>query len=244
MSNSFGGEFVKVAILAGGRGSRLAEETKTKPKPMVEIGGRPILWHIIEHYRHFGFDEFVVALGYKGQQIRDYFNRLDDRSARIEFVETGAETETGGRVKRLQHVLADERFLLAWGDGLTDLNPCRLVDFHHEDDCQVSIVAVHPPSRFGSLELDGDLVTSFVEKPVREDVWINAGIFVVEPGVVETISGDGESWEYDSLVRLSRAGQLRAYRHTGFWQCMDTLNEKMLLEKLWQQGNAPWKSWS
>jgi len=257
---------VKVAILAGGAGTRLIPETSVKPKPMVEIGGRPILWHIIMYYSHFGFKEFVIALGYKGEYIKrwmmEYYalNRnitVDTGSGEIVFhddgqektdwfvhlVDTGQKTLTGGRIKRLAPWLGDETFMLTWGDGLSDVNLHSLLKFHRSHGRLATLTAVQVPARFGHLVLEGDRVAQFKEKPKNTGVWINGAFFVLEPGVFDYISGDDTQWEEEPLEKLASDGQLMAYRHTGFWQCMDTLHEKLLLEKIWQSGKAPWKKW-
>jgi glucose-1-phosphate cytidylyltransferase len=256
---------MKVAILAGGLGSRLAEETEVKPKPMVEIGGRPILWHIMKHYAHFGLREFYVALGYKGDVIKRFFvdysalagsltvktasgqvaphgEGPDDWS--VHLIETGAGTNTGGRVKRLQPHLRDATFLATYGDGVSDVNIDDLLRFHRSHGKLATLTAVRPPSRFGGLVFDGDLVSEFTEKPQIGEGWINGGFFVLEPGVFEHLPDDQTSLEAHAMEHLARIGQLAAYRHEGFWQCMDTLRDLRLLESLWQQGKAPWRVWA
>ena len=256
---------MKVAILAGGLGSRLAEETEVKPKPMVEIGGRPILWHIMKHYAHFGLREFYVALGYKGDVIKRFFvdysalagsltvktasghvaphgERSDDWN--VHLIETGAVTNTGGRVKRLESHLKDGTFLATYGDGVSDVNIDDLLRFHRSHGKLATLTAVRPPSRFGGLVFDGDLVAEFTEKPQIGEGWINGGFFVLEPGVFEHLPDDQTSLEAHAMEHLARIGQLAAYRHEGFWQCMDTLRDLRLLESLWQQGKAPWKVWA
>ena len=255
---------MKVGILAGGVGSRLAEETQVKPKPMVEIGGRPILWHIMMHYAHYGFKEFVIALGYKGEVIKKYMvdycslqsnltvNLRDGRVKihddyktdwTVELVDTGMPTLTGGRIKRLAPYLSSGTFMLTWGDGVSDLNLHDLLAFHRSHGRLATLTAVRPPARFGHIELDGDKVTVFSEKPQTRAGWINGAFFVLEPGVFDYIDGDDTQWEREPLERLAKEGQLMAYRHASFWQCMDTLRDKVLLEELWQSGNAPWKIW-
>jgi glucose-1-phosphate cytidylyltransferase len=256
---------MKVAILAGGLGSRLSEETEIKPKPMVEIGGRPILWHIMMHYSHFGYKHFVIALGYKGEMIKKYM--LDycalNRNLKIntstgavemaagpvsdwtvELIDTGTETQTGGRIKRLAPVIGDEPFMLTWGDGVSDLDLHKLVQFHRRHGKLATLTAVRPTARFGHLELDGDQVTEFSEKPQTREGWINGAFFVLEPSVFNYIDNDATHWEREPLQRLARESQLEAYRHESFWQCMDTLREKKYLESLWQSGNPPWQLWS
>jgi glucose-1-phosphate cytidylyltransferase len=253
---------MKVAILAGGVGSRLAEETETKPKPMVEIGGKPILWHIMQIYGQQGHRDFVVALGYKGEIIKKYLvdycalnanlavnlhtGRVTiqgDLSApdwNIELVDTGLDTETGGRVKRLRPYLDGGTFMLTWGDGVADIDIDALLRFHRSHGRIATLTAVRPPARFGHLELDGDQVAEFSEKPQTAEGWINGAFFVLEPAVFDYIEGDGTSFERGPLVKLARDGQLMAYRHDSFWQCMDTLRDRKLLEELWRSGKAPW----
>lgn len=257
---------VRVAILAGGVGTRLVEETEIKPKPMVEIGGQPILWHIMKHYDHYGFREFVIALGYRGEVIKRYMveycslssnltvNLADGQVKRhgdgpvpqwkVDLVDTGQPTLTGGRIKRLAPYLGNETFMLTWGDGVSDVNLHRLLEFHRAHGKLATLTAVRPPARFGRLNLDGDRVAQFEEKPQLGEGWINGAFFVLEPGVFDYIAGDMTPWEYEPLERLAADGQLMAYRHESFWQCMDTLRDKRLLETLWEQGGAPWKSWS
>lgn len=255
---------MKVAILAGGLGTRLAEETEIRPKPMVEIGGRPILWHIMRHYAHFGFNEFVIALGYKGEYIkrwmRDYgsldgdmtvntrtgevaIHRKENPEWVVDLVETGLPTLTGGRIKQLKRWLGGETFMLTWGDGVSDVDIGKLVAFHRSHGKLATLTAVRPPARYGHLELHGDSITRFTEKPQTTEGWINGAFFVLEPGVFDYIDGDDTMFEHAPLERLARDGQLGAYRHESFWQCMDTMREKHLLQKLWDSGNPPWKLW-
>jgi glucose-1-phosphate cytidylyltransferase len=257
---------MKVGILAGGFGSRLAEETEVRPKPMVEIGGIPILCHILKHFAHHGFNDFVIAVGYKGDYIKRYmvdycslsgdlridFPRrtvLQDCGSeetedwRVDIVDTGLLTNTGGRIKRLAPYMGSETFMLAWGDGVTDLNLRALLDFHRSHGKLATVTAVRPPARFGRLDLVDDRVDRFSEKPLDEG-WINGGFFVLEPGVFDYIAGDETQLEKEPLERLACDGQLMAYRHESFWQCMDTLRDKKLLEDLWRTGNPPWKTWS
>lgn len=255
---------MKVVILAGGFGTRLAEETTIKPKPLVEIGGKPILWHIMNIYAAHSFNEFVMALGYKGEVIKDYFlffyalnNDLtvdlmtgktmvhDGRQPnwRVHLVDTGLLTQTGGRIKRLQPWIGNETFMLTYGDGVADVNIRDLVAFHRSHGRLATVTVVRPPARFGGLRLQGDRVAEFTEKPQTGEGWINGGFFVLDPSVFEYIAGDDVIWERAPLERLARDGQLMAYQHEGFWQPMDTLREKRLLESLWESGNAPWKVW-
>jgi glucose-1-phosphate cytidylyltransferase len=258
---------MKVAILAGGLGSRISEETEIKPKPMVEIGGRPILWHIMKHYGGYGFKDFTIALGYKGEYIKRYFvdyaslqsdltiGLRDGKITRkgngdaepddwsVNLVDTGPETATGGRIKRLQPTLGDETFMLTWGDGVCNIDLDRLLAFHRAHGKLATLTAVRPPARFGHLDLDGDKITEFSEKPQIGEGWINGAFFVLEPEVFDYIDGDATQFEREPLEGLARDGQLMAYRHDDFWQCMDTLRDKKLLEELWQNG-APWRTWT
>lgn len=255
---------MKVGILAGGYGSRLAEETEIKPKPMVEIGGHPILWHIMMHYAHYGFKDFVIALGYKGEVIKKYIVDYSSLHSNltvnlmngevtildgpkqdwtIELVDTGIQTQTGGRIKRLNSYLAKETFMLTWGDGVSDVNLHDLWSYHRSHGKLATLTAVRPPARYGHMRFDGDQVTEFMEKPQIGEGWINGAFFVLEPGVFDYINGDETVWEKEPLERLARDGQLMAYRHASFWQCMDTLREKHILESYWESGNAPWKIW-
>ena len=257
---------MKTVILAGGLGTRLAEETGVRPKPMVEIGGYPIIWHILKQYSAFGFHEFVVALGYKGDVIRKYFLEYanlrrnltvdlrsgrtihDDSSQpdpwRVHLVETGDNTDTGGRLAQLHPWVGRETFFLTYGDGVSNVDLTQLLAFHRAHGALATVTAVRPPARFGSLEMDGDLVTHFAEKPLASEGWINGGFFVFEPGVFDYLSGPEVSLERDALPRLAAAGQLRAFRHPDFWQCMDTLRDVRVLESLWTSNAAPWKLWT
>jgi glucose-1-phosphate cytidylyltransferase len=255
---------MKVAVLAGGPGSRLAEETEPKPKPMVEIGGKPILWHILMHYAHYGHEDFVIALGYKGEVIKKYMldysslNRdltvsLKTGKVRmnggavpdwiVELVDTGMKTQTGGRIKRLAPYLGNETFMLTWGDGVSDINLHHLLAFHRAHGKLATLTAVRPTARFGHLEMEGDKIVEFSGKPQTSEGWISGGIFVLEPESLDFIDGDDTHFEREPLERLAAAGQLMAYRHTAFWQCLDTIREKKYLEGLWESGNAPWKTW-
>jgi glucose-1-phosphate cytidylyltransferase len=255
---------MKVAILAGGAGTRLAEETVTKPKGMVEIGGRPILWHIMKHYMHYDFNHFVIALGYKGEVIKDYFlnyrslnsnltvnlksGRVDVQDGdtpdwNVELIDTGDKTQTGGRLKRLAPHLGNETFMLTWSDGVSNVNLHELLAFHRSHGKLATLTAVHPIARFGYLDMDGSQVVEFSEKLQTHEGMINGAFFVLEPGVFDYIDGDDTSWEMVSMARLARDGQLMAYRHEDFWRCMDTLHDKRTLESIWQSGNPPWKIW-
>jgi glucose-1-phosphate cytidylyltransferase len=256
---------MKVAILAGGVGTRLAEETEVKPKPMVEIGGKPILWHIMMHYHCYGYKDFVIALGYKGEVIKKYMVdycslhsnltvQLDTGEVKIhdsvqtdwkvDLVDTGIATLTGGRIKRLAPYLGNQTFMLTWGDGVSDVDLNKLLEFHRSHGKLATLTAVHPPARFGHLDLDGKKVVEFSEKSQTREGWINGAFFVLEPGVFNYIEADDTQWEKDPLEQLARDGELMAFQHTSFWQCMDTLRDKHLLEELWLKGNAPWKTWS
>lgn len=257
---------MKVVLLAGGMGSRLAEETQLRPKPMVEIGGQPILWHIMMIYWTHGFTDFIVCLGYRGYMIKEYFaNYVLHRSDvtidlanhgieyvksqqvppwRITMVDTGSETQTGGRLKRVGHLLSDnEPFLLTYGDGLSDVDIGALVKFHHVHGLDATLTAVLPPGRFGATVLDGHRVTRFAEKPAGDGGYINGGFFVLRKKVLDRIAGDETLWEDAPLEGLAADGQLAAYVHQGFWQPMDTLRDKNYLENLWHSGSAPWKRW-
>jgi glucose-1-phosphate cytidylyltransferase len=256
---------VKVVILAGGLGTRLAEETEVRPKPMVEIGGRPILWHIMKHYAYYGFKEFFIALGYKGEVIKRYFldyyhlsgsmtvatatGKLEMHEPEcddwvIHLMDTGNVTNTGGRVKRLESWLGDETFMLTYGDGVSNVDLHELLRFHRASGCVATVSAVRPPARFGGLIFDGDLVSSFTEKPQAGEGWINGGFLVFEPAIFDYLDGDASSLEFDALEQLSAERQLVAYRHPGFWQCMDTLRDKRQLENMWRDEKTPWKMWS
>lgn len=254
---------MKVAILAGGVGSRLSEETVLKPKPMVEVGGKPLLWHIMRYYAHFGFDDFYVALGYKGEYIKRWF--VDHASLTsdltvdlrhgtvrnhdpcvdawtVNLIDTGQGTATGGRIKRLAPYLRDGTFLLTWGDGVSDVDLHAVVDFHRRHGRLATLTAVRPPARFGHLDLVDDRVGEFSEKPQTGEGWINGAFFVLEPDVFDYITGDATQFEHEPLERLAKDGELMAYRHHGFWQCMDTLRDKKLLDSMWEH-DPPWKVW-
>ncbi len=257
---------MKAVILAGGLGSRLAEETGLRPKPMVEIGGKPILWHILNIYSCYGFDEFVVALGYRGEAIKEYFLNfyalnnditLDLASGsttihhgrqprwKVHLVDTGASTQTGGRVKRLQSWIGtDPTFMLTYGDGVANIDLRALLRFHQAHGKLATVTTVRPPARFGGMLFEGDRVQQFTEKSQAGEGWINGGFFVLNRGVFDYIDGDATLWEREPMERLAADGELMAYRHEGFWQPMDTLRERKLLEDLWASGEAPWKLWS
>jgi glucose-1-phosphate cytidylyltransferase len=256
---------MKVVILAGGLGTRLAEETEIKPKPMVEIGGRPMLWHIMKHYAHYGHKEFYIALGYKGEVIKHFFmdyaafsssltvdlaknqvqmhgNAAEDWVAHL--INTGTETQTGGRLKRLQPWLQGETFMITYGDGISNVDLDKLIKFHRAQGRIGTVTAVRPPARFGGVLFDGDLVAAFTEKPQIGEGWINGGFFVFEPEIFNYLEGDRSSLEAHGMEKLAADRQLAAYKHEDFWQCMDTLRDKRLLESLWQSGQAPWRIWS
>jgi glucose-1-phosphate cytidylyltransferase len=258
---------MKVVILAGGLGTRLAEETDIKPKPMVEIGGRPIIWHIMQHYSYYGFNEFVVALGYRGEVIKrymiDYCKLTSDLTVKIrsgdvmrrgsngsycdwtvDLVDTGANTCTGGRLKRLQSYVGNSTFMMTYGDGVSDVNVKDLLAFHKAHKKIATLTAVRPPARFGHMHIDGELITQFTEKPQTEAGWINGGFFVLEPQIFDYLDGDNTWFERDPLEKLAAEKQLAAYKHPHFWQCMDTLRDKRLLEDIWNKGQAPWKTQS
>ncbi|WP_250658153.1 glucose-1-phosphate cytidylyltransferase [Alkalimarinus coralli] len=256
---------MKVAILAGGLGTRLGEETELKPKPMVTIGSQPILWHIMKHYYQYNFKEFVIALGYRGEYIKrwmtDYCPLNSNMTVRmatgdvelhspdtpdwiVDLVDTGQGTATGGRIKRLKEWVGNETFMLTWGDGVSDIDLDELLKFHKSHGKFATLTAVRPPARFGHLSFKGDQVCQFQEKPQTAEGWINGAFFVLEPEVFDYVEGDATQWELEPLEGLASDGQLMAYKHHGFWQCMDTVRDKKSLESLWSQPNPPWKSWS
>jgi len=255
---------MKVVILAGGFGTRLEEETVVKPKPMVEIGGRPILWHIMKIYSHYGLRDFVICLGYKGYIIKEYFAnyllhesdmvidlktkektilRGQTEDWRITLVDTGMQSLTGDRIKKIQSHVGNETFCLTYGDGVADVPVDKLVEFHRSKKKLMTVTAVTPPSRFGALTIENDIVTSFEEKPVGESAMINGGFFVLEPGIFNYLKGENIIWERGPMEGLARDGQMAAYQHTGFWQPMDTLRDRNHLESLWKSGHAPWCVW-
>ena len=255
---------MKVGILAGGLGTRLSEETTLKPKPMVEIGGKPMLWHIMKIYAAYGFKEFVVALGYKGEIIKDYFINYHNRARNmtvdlsngkltfhdgssedwiVHLLDTGPDTQTGGRVKRVAEFIGDEPFMLTYGDGVANINIPALLEFHRKQDKLVTLTAVRPAARFGQMVIEAGRVVTFKEKPQIGEGWINGGFFVLQPGIVDYVAGDQTSWEFDSLETLTAEGQVTAYQHEKFWQSMDTIRDVHLLEKHWSEGKAPWKIW-
>ena len=255
---------MKAVILAGGMGTRLAEETVARPKPMVEIGGRPILWHIMKLYAAYDITDFIICLGYKGYMIKEYFFNYSLHNSdvtldlsknaitvhqnqtepwRVTLVDTGEATQTGGRIRRVGDYIGGDDFCLTYGDGVADVNIHDLVAFHQGHQRMATVTAVQPPGRFGSLSVQGQTVTSFLEKPHDDGGWINGGFFVLKPAVLDYISGDHVLWEEQPLEKLAQDGQLRAFTHRGFWRPMDTLRDKQHLEMLWQQSKAPWKIW-
>ena len=256
---------MKAVILAGGLGTRISEETGVRPKPMVEIGGKPILWHIMKIYSAHGVNDFVICCGYKGYLIKEYFanyflhmsdvtfdmelnqTHIHNRKAepwRVTLVETGEETMTGGRLRHvIDYVKDDPAFCLTYGDGVADIDIGALLEFHRAHGRKATVTAVQPPGRYGALKMDGDEVTGFLEKPLGDGGWINGGFFVLAPECVDRVTGDSTVWEAEPLTSLAGEGELMAFKHTGFWQPMDTLRDKIQLEELWRSGRAPWKSW-
>jgi len=255
---------MKAVILAGGIGSRLMEETVARPKPMVEVGGKPILWHIMKIYSHYGINDFVICLGYRGYLIKEYFANyalhlsdvtinLSDNGLtvhqrhvepwRVTLVHTGDTTQTGGRLKRVSSYVEDDDFCMTYGDGVGDIDIGRLIDFHQAHGKLATVTATQPPGRFGVVDIEGDRVTQLREKPLGDGGWINGGFFVLSPKVMNLIDGDETAWESGPLQNLATRGDLMAYRHPGFWQPMDTLRERNYLEDLWSAGKAPWKVW-
>ena len=256
---------MRAVILAGGLGTRLAEETSVRPKPMVEIGGKPVLWHLMKLYSHHGVNDFVICLGYRGYVIKEYFanyflhtsdvtfdlaeNRMEVRHRhcepwRVTLVDTGEHTQTGGRLRRVREYVGDDAFCFTYGDGLSDVDVSSLIRFHREQRRLATVTAVQPPGRFGALDIAGARIMRFEEKPQGDGAWVNGGFFVLEPDAVDYVSDDATVWEREPVERLARDAQLSAYTHRGFWQPMDTLRDRTLLEGLWQSGRAPWKVWS
>ncbi len=257
---------MKVVILAGGHGTRISEETQNRPKPMVEIGGKPILWHIMKGYSRHGVNDFIICLGFKGYLIKEYFanyglhtsdvtfdlgsntlttHERNTENWRVTLVETGLETMTGGRLRRVSRYLdATKPFCMTYGDGLSDVNIMDLIQFHKIHGLEATVTATTAPGRFGALRMNGDGVEGFQEKPIGDGAWINGGFFVLSPSVIGRIADDSTVWEREPMESLAADGQLAAYRHSGFWQPMDTLREKNYLEQLWSTGNAPWKTWA
>lgn len=256
---------MKAVILAGGLGTRISEETTIKPKPMIEIGGKPILWHILKTYSYHGINDFIICCGYKGYIIKEYFanyflhmsdvtfdmqrnsmevHQNNAEPWRVTLVDTGEQTMTGGRLARVREHVGNEDFCFTYGDGVSDVNIRRLVDCHKEKKLKATMTAVQPPGRFGALNLEGNMITGFQEKPDGDGGWINGGFFVCSPAVFDYIEGDNTTWEQQPLERLAAESNLSAYFHKGFWQPMDTMRDKLQLEKLWDSGKAPWKVWS
>ena len=255
---------MQAVILAGGFGTRLSEETHLKPKPMVEIGGKPILWHILKIYSFYGIKEFIICLGYKGYLIKEYFanyslhmsdvtfdfvnektivHRKQGDSWKVTLVDTGEYTMTGGRLSRVSEYLNEGPFCFTYGDGVADINISKLIDFHKKSKVKATVTAVQPPGRYGAIDLNGNLVQSFKEKPIGDNSWINGGFFVLEPSVLDLIDNDQCVWENQPLKYLAKEGELAAYKHKGFWQPMDTLRDRRMLEESWNSGKAPWKIW-
>jgi len=254
---------MKVVILAGGLGTRISEESHLKPKPMIEIGGKPVLWHIMKIYSHYGINDFIICCGYKGYMIKEYFanyflhtsdvtfdikqNRMEvhEKHAepwRVTLVDTGQDTLTGGRLKRVRDFIGNESFCFTYGDGVADIDISKLISFHRNHGKLATITAIQPPGRYGALNIRDNQVDSFQEKPAGDGAWINGGFFVMEPEVIDAIEGDQTSWESGPIEKLAQEGQLMAYQHNGFWQAMDTLRDKNHLEELWQT-RPPWKAW-
>ncbi|MBI1214404.1 MAG: glucose-1-phosphate cytidylyltransferase [Alphaproteobacteria bacterium] len=257
---------MKAVILAGGFGTRISEESHLRPKPMIEIGGKPILWHIMKMYSHYGVNDFIICCGYKGYVIKEYFanyflhmsdvtfdmqkNSMEVHQQQVEpwrvtLVDTGGESMTGGRLRRVRDYIGDETFCFTYGDGVSDICIDELIDFHKKSGRKATVTAIQPPGRYGVLKVEdaGD-VSSFKEKPAAEGAWINGGFFVLEPSVIDHIEGDATQWEAGPMQALVEGGELNAYRHEGFWQAMDTLREKNILEKMWADNEAPWKVWA
>ena len=256
---------MKAVILAGGLGTRLSEETSVRPKPMVEVAGKPILWHIMKIYSHYGINDFIICCGYKGYVIKEYFanyflhtsdvtfdmqeNRMQVHQNqaepwRVTLIDTGENSMTGGRLRRVKEYLADEElFCFTYGDGVADVNIAELIEFHKKQDVLATLTATHAPGRFGALDIGNHKVASFKEKPKGDGAMINGGFFVLSPKVIDLIEGDHTTWEREPLEQLAEQGQLAAFPHDGFWQPMDTLRDKVLLEELWNSGKAPWKVW-
>ena len=255
---------MKAVILAGGLGTRISEETLIKPKPLIEIGGMPLLWHIMKIYSAHNINEFVICCGYKGYMIKEYFsnyflhtsdvtfdlsnNKMEVHNKftepwKVTLVDTGLDTMTGGRLKRIKNFVDDESFCFTYGDGVSDVNISKLIEFHKNSKTLATVTAVQPPGRFGTLDIDKNNLTSFVEKPDGDGNWINGGFFVLEPEVFELIKNDSTIWERQPLEKLARENQLSAYKHTGFWQPTDTLRDKNYLDELWKSNNSPWKIW-
>ena len=256
---------MKTVILAGGLGTRIAEETHLKPKPMIEIGGKPILWHIMKIYSHYGINEFIVCCGYKGYLIKEYFANFFIHTSDVTFylnqshkpeihtnrgepwkvtlVDTGEFTDTAGRLSRVKEYLDKDDFCFTYGDGVADININKLIKHHEQQKKLITISAVQPPARFGALEFQENNIKNFIEKPIGDNAWINGGFFVVNPKIIDVIKSDSDSWEHDILPMFANEGQINGFKHKGFWQPMDTLRDKNYLEELWKKNKAPWKVW-
>ena len=236
---------MKAVILAGGLGTRMGDETAVRPKPLIEVGGQPILWHILKGYHAQGISDFVICAGYAGNLIAEYFEREQGEGWRVQVVDTGETTATAGRLRQARQVIGDSTFCMTYGDGVADVNLSSLIDFHRRHGRLVTLTAVHPRLPFGVVTLsdNGHNAVGFEEKPRLTDVWVNSGYFVIEPRALDYIEGDDQPWEQEPMTRLAREGQLAAYKHEGFWQCMDAPRDRQLLEDLWQAGRAPWKVW-
>ncbi|GAB6267905.1 MAG: glucose-1-phosphate cytidylyltransferase [Smithella sp.] len=255
---------MRIVILCGGMGTRLAEQTEIRPKPLVEIGGKPILWHIMKHYSRYGFNEFILALGYKGEMIKRYFldfyslghdftitlhdgavqmmTKNKGEKWKVHLVDTGLSTLTGDRMKKLARLIGNKTFMMTYGDGVCDVHLDGLLKFHNKQQSLVTLTAVRPPARFGAVEFEGNKIRHFQEKSILHEGWINGGFFVIEPEALNYIQGN-VMWEHDPMETLAKEGKLCGYRHNGFWQCMDTARDLRYLESLWETGNAPWKTW-
>ena len=233
---------MKAVILAGGYGTRISEESHLRPKPMIEIGGKPILWHILKIYSSYDINEFVICCGYKGEQIKEYFSKINSESWDIQLIDTGLDTMTGGRLKRIQNHI-DDTFCVTYGDGLSNIDINNLVAFHKEKKSIATLMAVHPPERFGVLTLNGDYVSEFHEKHSGESSWVNGGFFVFEPEIFDYLQDDSTILERTPLETLAKENKLTAFKHKGFWYAMDTLRERKYLEKLWESQKPPWKTW-
>ena len=255
---------MKAVILAGGLGTRISEESYLKPKPMIEIGGHPILWHIMKIYSNHGINEFIICLGYKGYIIKEYFSNYFLHTSDVTFnlqgndveihrryaepwqvtlIDTGENTMTGGRLKRVERYLNNESFCFTYGDGVSDVNISEVIDFHKKNGRKATVTAIQPPGRYGALDIQDNIIKRFQEKPAGDGAWVNGGFFVLEPSVIDYIDNDATVWEEEPLKAMARDGELAVYKHGGFWQSMDTLREKNLLERLWQSNNAPWRTW-
>lgn len=233
---------MKAVILAGGQGTRIREETHNKPKPMIEIGGKPILWHIMKRYSTYGINEFVICSGYLGHVIENYFKKIDTHWE-VNVVNTGNDTMTGGRLKRIEKYIGNETFCFTYGDSLNNANIANIIKLHKDEKKMATVTACHPPEKYGILKIENNIVTSFEEKPERRNEWVNAGYFVLEPKIFELIQNDSTIWEKEPIKQLVSTNQLSAFKHEGFYKSMDTINDRNYLEKLWNENNAEWKNW-